>query len=113
MTVGAQRKAILARENLLRRSSNATGPSGLGASAPPLRGQRACEVPNVEPTPTSHLGWVLLDPGLEDAPDHLRAGGNIGLVAPERVDRLDHLPAQSKGEGFCIFFGGRHRILPF
>ena len=71
------------------------------------------ELPKVSFTPTSHLGWVLLDPGLEDAPNHFRACGNIGLVAPECVDRLDQLPAQSQGEGFCIFLRGRHSILPF
>lgn len=71
------------------------------------------ELPKVSFTPTSHLGWVLLDPGLEDAPNHFRACGNIGLVASECVYSLDHLPAQSQGKGFCIFFRGCHSILPF
>lgn len=71
------------------------------------------ELPKVRSTTISHLGWMLVDPGLEDPSNHFRAGGNIGLVASQSVDRLDHLPPKSQGKGFCIFFGGRHKILPF
>lgn len=72
-----------------------------------------CVVAKVGFMPTSHLRRVLFDPGLEDPSNHFRACGNIGLVAPECVDRLDQLPAQSQGEGFCIFLRGCHSILPF
>ena len=47
---------------------------------------------NVSSTPISHLGWVLLDPGLEDPANHFGACGDIGLVASECIYRLDHLP---------------------
>lgn len=68
---------------------------------------------NVSSTPISHLGWVLFDPGLEDPSNHFGACGDIGLVASECIYRLDHLPPQSQGKGFGIFFWGCHSFLPF